>query len=234
MDLDRRTVRRYINADAFPEIARRKPKRSILDPWKPYLRERWDQGCHNGSRLLREIRAQGYRGSRGLVNDWLIGLRKTVIAAVEPASPLTEGEFSKHAAPLPQRRISPKQAAWLLVKQPDKLSDNEQAALAQMCRANREIEQAHSLAQSFGHLVRERRHQDFDQWIELAKTSDIRELRTFAVGLLRDKGAVLAALTFPWSNGQVEGQINRLKLIKRTMYGRANFDLLRQRVLDPG
>jgi transposase len=83
-------------------------------------------------------------------------------------------------------------------------------------------------------LVRGRRHQDFDQWIESAKASNIRELRTFAVGLLRDKGAVLAALTLPWSNGQVEGQINRLKLIKRTMYGRANFDLLRQRVLDPG
>jgi transposase len=220
MDLDRRTVRRWINADAFPEIAKRRPKPSILDPWKPYLRERWEQGCHNGSQLLREIRAQGYRGSRGLVNDWLIALRKTVVAAVEPVNPVNEGELSKHPAPLPQRRISPKQAAWLLVKQPDKLSAYEQDALAKMCQANSELEQAHSLAQSFGQLVRERRHQDFDHWIESAKVSDIRELRTFAVGLLRDKAAVLAALTFPWSNGQVEGQINRLKLIKRTMYGR--------------
>ena len=83
-------------------------------------------------------------------------------------------------------------------------------------------------------MVRERRHQDFDQWIESAKASEIRELKNFAVGLLRERAQLLAALTFPWSNGQVEGQVNRLKLIKRTMYGRANFDLLRQRVLDPG
>jgi transposase len=234
MDLDRRTVRRWINADVFPEIAKRKPKPSILDPWKPYLRERWEQGCHNGSQLLREIRAQGYCGSRGLVNDWLIGLRKTVAVAVQPVNPVNEGELSKHPAPLPQRRLSPKQAAWLLVKQPDKLSDDEQNALTAMCQASKEIQQAYSLAQSFGQLVRERKHQDFDHWVESAKATEIRELKNFAVGLLRDKAAVLAALTLPLSNGQVEGQINRLKLIKRTMYGRANFDLLRERVLDPG
>lgn len=91
-----------------------------------------------------------------------------------------------------------------------------------MLQAAKEIEQAHLLAQSFGQLVRERKHQDFDQWVESAKASDIRELKNFAVGLLRDKDAVLAALKLPWSNGQVEGQVNRLKLLKRTMYGRAN------------
>jgi transposase len=226
MNLDRRTVRRYINADAFPEIAKRKPKPSILDPWKPYLRERWGQGCHNGSQLLREIRAQGYHGSRGLVSDWLADLRKTVMAAVQPANTVAESEPPKHSAPPAQRRLSPKQAAWLVVKQPDRLSDDEEDALAKMCQANKEIEQAHSLAQSFGQLVRERRHQEFDRWIESAKASDIRELKNFAVGLLRDKDAVLAALRLPWSNGQVEGQVNRLKLIKRTMYGRANFEAL--------
>ena len=72
-----------------------------------------------------------------------------------------------------------------------------------------------------------------DDWLEQMESCGVKKLQNFALGLRQDYGAVRAALIYDWSNGQVEGQVNRLKTIKRQMYGRANFDLLRQRVLGP-
>jgi transposase len=231
--VDRRTVRRYVAADVFPEIAKRRPRPSILDPWKPYLRQRWDEGCHNGSRLYREIKMQGYQGSRTLLSAWLATHRKTAL----PSTQATRGTGEDYrtlqtATARSERQLSAKQVAWLVVKQPTALTVEEQEALAKMCQASAELEQAYSLAQTFGQLVREHKHQEFDHWIESAKATGIRELKGFAAGLLRDQAAVVAALSLPWSNGQVEGHVHRLKLIKRQMYGRASFDLLRRRVLD--
>ena len=231
--VDRRTIRRYIAADTFPEIAKRRPRPSILDPWKPYLHQRWNEGCHNGHRLWLEIKAQGYQGSRSLVSSWIADLRKTAVPSVQSTTATGEGCRTLLAAtPKAQRQLSAKQAAWLTVKQPAALTVAEQEALAKMLQANADIEQAYSLAQTFGQLVRERKYQELSRWIESAKATGIRELRSFAAGLLRDQAAVVAALSLPWSNGQVEGHVHRLKLIKRQMYGRASFDLLRRRVLE--
>ena len=80
-------------------------------------------------------------------------------------------------------------------------------------------------------MVRQRQAEKFEAWLLQAAASGIPELVSFVAGLERDKAAVVAALSLPFSNGQVEGQVNRLKLIKRCMYGRAKFDLLRRRVL---
>jgi transposase len=120
----------------------------------------------------------------------------------------------------------------LVVKQSAAWTVEEEEALAKMRQANTDIEHAYSLAQTFGQLVRERKCQEFDRWIESVKATGIRELKSFAAGLLRDKAAVITALSLPWSNGQVEGHVHRLKLVKRQMYGRASFDLLRRRMLD--
>ena len=84
---------------------------------------------------------------------------------------------------------------------------------------------------TFFALVRERRAGELDAWVAQAKASDVPELVGFAEGIRRDEAAVRAACTSPWSQGQVEGQVNRLKLLKRQMYGRAKLDLLRRRVL---
>ena len=80
-------------------------------------------------------------------------------------------------------------------------------------------------------MVRQRQADKFNNWIDEVRKSNIAELKSFVYGLLQDKKAVLAALSFQWSNGQCEGQVNRLKLIKRQMFGRANFDLLKAKVL---
>jgi transposase len=87
------------------------------------------------------------------------------------------------------------------------------------------------LAQRFMTMIRERQSTAFDPWLAAAETCPVRELRQFAKGLRRDYAAVKAALTLPWSTSPMEAQVNRLKLVKKMMYGRANFDLLRLRVL---
>ncbi len=92
-------------------------------------------------------------------------------------------------------------------------------------------ESTYHLVQAFGQMVRERQGERLETWLKGVEESALPELQTFAAGIQRDKAAVQAGLTFPYSNGLLEGHINRLKLIKRSMYGRANFDLLRLRVL---
>src|SRR5262249_43377800 len=129
------------------------------------------------------------------------------------------------------RRLSARQAAWLLVRRPDKLEDEDRLLLERLCAKCLDVQVAYGLAQDFITMVRERKADVLEGWFTRADASAIGELQSFVAGLERDKPAVVAALSLPYSNGQVEGQITRLKLIKRSMYGRANLDLLRQRVL---
>lgn len=111
----------------------------------------------------------------------------------------------------------------------------QQTFVETLCRLCPEVEAAVKLANGFVRLVKERRaaelSAELDTWLEQARHCPAPEVRRFAQGLLFDKAAVVAALPLPWSNGQVEGQVNRLKMLKRQTYGRAGFDLLRARVL---
>ena len=229
--IDQKTVQRYLRRGGFPEIAQRRRIPSILDRFEPYLRQRWEGGCHNGFKLFREIRTQGYTGSRTLVSLRIARWRQEDARTSGPHLESTPRRSSAER-PTRQRRLSPSEAAWLLVKPEANLTTEEQEALSTLQKANAEIETAYTLAQNFVHMVSERTVEALADWIERAATSCIVELSNFAGGLRRDLAAVTAALTLPWSNGQVEGQINRLKLIKRTT-GRASFRLLRHRVLAP-
>ena len=111
------------------------------------------------------------------------------------------------------------------------LSDDDEQFLERLCTTSTDIRTVYVLTQEFMQLVRERQAEALQEWLNAASVSGIEELESFVAGIERDKAAVVAALMLAWSNGQVEGQVNRLKLIKRSMYGCANFDLLRQRVL---
>ena len=119
----------------------------------------------------------------------------------------------------------------MLVHSDDRLEDTQLRLREELCKTTPEFNAAHKLAQSFHEMVCERKSDLLDGWLANAETSGIKAFKNFAVGLRRDYAAIRAALTFCWSNGQVEGQVNRLKLIKRRMYGRANFDLLRRQIL---
>jgi len=232
MGMGRQTVRRYLNHGAFPEIVQRRKLPSILDRWEPYLLARWQAGCHNALRLYREIHEQGYVGSRSLLSRWAAQHRKEYPDTPLGVSDTAPEPLSTQSQPV-MRRLSPSQAAWLLVQQPADLNEDEHAALDKMQKAIAEVSTAYTLAQDFVRMMRERTSEALTGWIARAAASCIAELGSFANGLQRDLAAVTAGLSLPWSNGQVEGQINRLKLIKRTLYGRASFNLLRKRVLAP-
>jgi transposase len=223
--MGRRTVRRYINAGTFPEIGERRKLPSILDPYLPYLQRRWGEGIHNGSQLYREIEAQGYSGSQSLLGRWVAQKRR------KKTDPKTASMPVVKTKPRTQRAWSARRAVWLLLKDPEELTAKQSEALDRMLRASPIIIRAYNLAQSFGRIVRQQCSKALEVWFKGVAESGIAELRSFANSLKKDKAAVVAALSLPWSNGQVEGQVNRLKLIKRQMYGRAGFDLLRRRVL---
>ena len=115
-------------------------------------------------------------------------------------------------------------------RRPD-ITEEDKQALERMKQADEKVAEAYDLGQRFTEMVRERQHESLLPWLEDATNSGIDALKQFAKGITQDLDAVTNALLLPWSNGQTEGQVNRLKLIKRQMYGRANFDLLRRRVL---
>jgi len=130
---------------------------------------------------------------------------------------------------------SARRSAWLLLNDPGDLDDRDRAFVNALLERCSEIRAATQLAREFAAMVRGESSKTLDSWIQQAWATTVpRELRTFATGLKSDFDAVNAGLTTAWSNGLLEGQVNRLKLIKRQMYGRANFDLLRQRVLYAG
>jgi transposase len=221
--LNWKTVRKYAEADVCPEPPRYALRPRLLTPYEPYLRQRWDEGCHNGSRLYREVAAQGFAGSRILVAVFVAALRRQD----------TAGEHGSATAPAPpEDHLRPHGAAMLVVRRSADCSAAEQQALDYLVGLAPEVARAVELSRRFLGLFRERQgSRACETWLADAVASGIPELRRFAIKLRQDEAAVQAACTEPYSNGQTEGQVNRLKLLKRQMYGRANFDLLRQRVL---
>jgi transposase len=133
---------------------------------------------------------------------------------------------SPAAQPVPVR-----QATWLLLKDPADLDASERAYVELLCKRCPEADRTRSLAQVFGTLVRARDQAALKPWVEQAEQSGVAELRGFATGLRRDWAAVEAALRLPWSNGQTEGQITKLKLLKRSMFGRGSIELLKRRLI---
>lgn len=231
LGLARQTVQRFLTATTFPERRARPPRVTLLTPYEPYLRERWTAGCHNAAALYREVQAQGFPGSAGLVRllleRWRPGPGRRGRGATRPAPPAA----CQPPPPPPVRAMSPRQARWLFLRTATALTAGQlayRAALEQCCPA---LGGAGDLARAFQGLIRDRDRAALDPWLAQAERSDLPEFREFAAGLRRDYAAVAAALEHEWNNGQLEGQVNRLKSVKRAMYGRAGFALLRRRVL---
>jgi len=210
--LGRKTVRRWISAQGFPE--RKSADRfSAVDRYSQYLEQRWEQGCHNAAKLWRELQEKGFAGQSAIVRRWIQKHHRSRCA------PQNQSASSSQRV-----RASPRQTAWLLLKEPE----DARPYLEELCSKSPEIATLASLAREFGRIIRIR---DVDAWPQWCKDAKSSLLATFAKYLCRDEAAVVAALQQPWSNGPVEGNIHRLKLIKRSMYGRAKFDLLRIRVI---
>ena len=217
-----RTVKRYLEARELPKRgAPCGPQPSSVAPHWAYLQQRWQDGCHNGSQLWRELREQGYAGSLASVHRALKHLRPGD-GRQPDATPTAVGA---------RRTLSPRRAMWLLVRAEVDLRVEERAARAAVLLAEPTLVVACALTRQFLTLLRERNEDALDAWFTAVTASGIKEFLHFAASLRRDEAAVRAALREPWSNGQLEGQINRVKVIKRVVYGRAKFDLLRRRIL---
>jgi transposase len=220
----RRTVYAYLN-DGPPQ--RRRPtahgRRRVLEPWEPYLLTRWEEGCHTATRLWREIRDRGFEYSVANVQRFCAQLRRQGGAPRRVTR--ARSSFTSVRGPTARR------VASLFVQRPEEYTDEQAAYLAQLCQSDAMIATAHRMTQEFLCMARERQGERLDAWIAAAVGSEIAELRRYALGLRDDFAAVRAGLTRAESNGQTEGQINKLKLVKRAMYGRGKFDLLRQRML---
>jgi transposase len=186
----------------------------MLRQFYGYLNQRWQEGCQDGAILFAEIRAQGYRGSARTVRRYLTSLRQG-----QPACQ-------------PRSIVSPPTVAGLLLHHPEHLSPPEGELLNRLCERCPELALAHPLVRMFAELVCERQGGSaLRRWLDEVNRCGIQPLVSFAAGLSKDLAAVTVRVTLPWSSGVVEGHNTRIKLIKRMMYGRGRFDLLKKRVL---
>jgi len=180
-----------------------------------YLEQRWKDGCHNATRLYDEIRERGYKGKRSMVARFVAGWRRT-------GKPIT---------PKAPQKISPKHAAILVTRAADQMTEEQQRLFDRISAQCPDTIELRQMALAFRSALTAGESGKLRQWIEGARRCDFGAIVRFAYGLKKDLPAVCAAVETSWSTGQVEGQINRLKTIKRQMYGRAGFELLRARVL---
>ncbi|MEE7479141.1 ISL3 family transposase [Methylobacterium hispanicum] len=190
-------------------------RQSSLEAYLPRLDAEWMAGCRNGAELWRRLRADGFAGSLRVVGEWATRRRRHEQAP--------EGASGK----VPSARL----LARMMTTGRDGLSKAEAVTVATIEAAVPALDEARSLLSGFQTMIRERRPPDLDTWIDTAARG---LFASFANGLSRDRAAVAAALVEPWSNGQTEGQITRLKLVKRQMYGRAKLDLLEARLIGTG
>jgi transposase len=217
--VDRRTVRKYFQLDAPPQGRTAGGSRSSAGPYLTYLRQRWEAGEHNLKHLYAELRQRGFQGSYS-----------SIFRAVHHQ--LGAGNLHQVTSLAPPRlRLSPKQAAWAVFSEEQDLREPVKTLRSVLLLCSPLAQQADQLVRSFRSMLAQQQPDRLDDWLASAEHSPIPEFRRFAISLRGDYAAVRAALSQPWSNGQVEGQVNRLKLIKRQMYGRAGFDLLRKRVI---
>jgi transposase len=218
LGLSRNTVRRFARAASPEELLVHDGtgrRASILDAHATYLRERWNSGCTNAAQLWQEIRDRGYPGSRRQVRSYLGRFRGN---AAVPAPP---------PVPPKVRAVT----AWIMT-QPDRLDDADRASLDAILAAFPQLAAVTASVRAFAAIMNEKRGRRLlEPWMTAALATGEPALRSFVTGLRADQDAVTNGLSLPWSSGAVEGHVNRIKMLKRQMYGRASPDLLRRRVL---
>jgi transposase len=221
-----RTVERYVRSDTCPDWYPGRQRPSSRDRFKEYIRRRLSEGRRNRRLIRDELAAMGCRAGRSAVGDYIRRLEAEMDVAPGPVQLPASDALSK--AP------SARRLAFACVIRAEDRSEEDRRHLAALCSSDHAIREAIELAEAFAALIRDRTPVGLSAWLSRAESCSVAGMRTFARGLRQDEAAVRAAMTLEWSNGPVEGRVNRLKTIKRTMFGRARFDLLRARVLLAG
>jgi transposase len=222
LGISRKTVRAYLAAPEPPHNRLTRPRPGglsspTLAPYVSYLQDRWQAGCSNASKLFLEIQGQGYPGSRTLL--------------IEAVRPWRGPKPPKPERQRVQRLTRRTTMRWLCLLPPEKLKPDERVLVEKVLAQDAILASGYDLLQQFRTLLKERDLPALEPWLEAATASKIPSFMSLANSIKDDWAAVTAAFQLPWSNGLLEGHVNRVKLLKRQMYGRAKFDLLRQRVL---
>ena len=187
-------------------------RENSLEPYLPWLNAQWTDDHHNAAALWRRLKGQGFRGSLRVVSEWATRRRRAEKIGIETL----------------QRIPAARTIARLLAVGRDALSKSENVVVAAIEAGVPQLLEAREIITAFHTMLRMKAEKELDPWIERAKLSLV---ASFANGVVKDKAAVLAAISSSWSNGKTEGQITKLKLVKRQMYGRAKLDLLEARLL---
>jgi transposase len=202
----------------------------LVDPFVPRLKALWAEGHRNAKHLWRMIRSEGFKGSSYAVRRCVAPWR-----TAEERVHVSGRRTTRRAIP-PLVRPSSNRLAWLLAR-PELPRQPEETRLVELLKeACEPVAMAARLTREFGDAIASRDLVRMKQWVQTATTSEVvpKDVASFATGIARDWHEVSAAVEHPYSNGRTEGHVNRLKMIKRKMYGRAKFDLLRIRVLASG
>lgn len=234
LGIGKRTVYKYLAATTFPE---RQPTirqhGSGLDAYKPYLQDQWNRGQQQTKALFDEIQQQGYPGSYSTLARYTHQLRQ-LPTSDKPDSESLNALPGRGPAPTlptsPQKPLTARRAAWLILQRAETRTTEEDLLIVRLAQQP-ELSGAITLAQDFIDLVRQRLPTQLDDWLQAAKASSVKAFQSFAKGLKEDYEAVKAGMTLDVSNGPVEGQNNRLKMLKRQMFGRANLELLEKRFI---
>jgi transposase len=215
LNLDVQTVRRFAHAPSVDELLAKTAERaSVLDSFTAYLHQRWMEGCTDAAVLTKELKAQGYTGSDQTVRRYLRPFRLGCPTPPPGPTPPTVREVT----------------GWIL-RRPEALDDQEQTRFKEVLARCPHLDATSQHVAAFAEMLTKLRGDRLDGWIAAVEADDLPGLHSFTTGLRRDHAAVVNGLTLPFSSGAVEGNVNRIKMLKRQMYGRAGFHLLRKRVL---
>lgn len=223
----RSTLQDWFKQGQFPARATRV---GALTPFVGFVLERMDSPEVTGQQIYDELVAQVYPRQRSNMYELLEWLRQGHLPPAAADHQRAAGETNLP----PSKQFSAKRGAWWFIQMPEKLSRTAREGLGLLQALVEASGEVYRLIQEFAQLLRTQPTDAASQltaWLDQALTSSVVELQRFANGIHKDAAAVLGTMTSPWSNGQVKGQVTRVKLLKRQMYGRAKFDLLRARIL---
>lgn len=226
LNLDIQTVRRFADAASAEELLGKAENRTTcLDPWIDVVNQRWNEGITSATAITAELRGLGFRGSAQVVRRYLQPLRLPGTSSSHPDP--------HHRRPAPTAPAVPKPRAIsrALLTRPDRLTEDDTLIVKCATTGCAHLERLHQHVRAFAKIMAHRHGPELPAWLDAVEADDLPELHSLATGMRRDLPAIINGLTLEHSSGAVEGNVTRVKKLKRDGYGRANFDLLRARIL---
>lgn len=226
LNLDRQTVRRFANATCVEELlATAEHRLTKLDPYIDLVNRRWNEGVTNAQTITCELRTLGFTGDVQTVRRYLKPFRMPGTSRCRP------DPHRRNPAPTAAAVPKPRTISRALLTHPDRLTGQDALIVKNATTECVHLERLQQHVRTFAKIMTQRRGLELPAWLDAVETDDLPELHSLAIGMRRDLTAIINGLTTEHSSGAVEGNVTRVKRLKRDGYGRANFDLLRAQIL---